>query len=202
MINPIISPTDPFYPDYSIVIPPTVEVTEPEFDGKNYTVNVSAENVPKGMKFYYVRMNHFGDKKILQKSNDGSFSDIPYNEESGNSYDFAIMDARTDTLMCDPVPITGFVRQIIVDPSKKMTKEQLQKLIDNNDESLLGVGENDFLAPIYKLFYEGNADDNPQSFSGIKERLILGIWDKVTVTKIGYDDKNRINSITLKVVSQ
>ena len=187
--------------DYTNPIPPTVEVTEPEFDGKNYSVFVEAKHMPKGMKIYYVRMNHFGEHKVLQKSEDGHFTDIPFNTESGNSYDFAIMNARTDTLLCDPVPVTGFIRQVIVNESERMSKEQLQRLIDSADESLMGIGENDYLAPDYILTFHGLSSDEakPSTFSEIRERIIFGIWSKVEVTSIGYDDKNRIKDISLKV---
>lgn len=186
--------------EYKEAIPTTVEVSEPEFDGKNYSVSVEVQNA-KGLKFYYVRMNHFGEKRVLQKSNDGKFSDIPFCEADGHSYDFAIMDANADTLLCVPTEKTGFIKQAAV--GKKMTKEELQQLIDKRDPSLNGAGENDYLAPDYKLKFSGlpaDAVNVPQILADVTDKLDMEVWQKVTVTALGYDDMNRISSITLQVV--
>ena len=189
--------------DYEYVedIPPTVDITEPVFDGKYYTVTVKAKNVQKGINFYYVRMNHFGDKKVLQKSEDGHFKDIPYCEEDGSSYDFAIMDANSDTLLSTPTPVTGFIRQVSV--SKKMTMQELQALIDKRDPSLYGAGENDYLAPDYKLKFVGlpaDAVNIPKILAEVIEKLDMESWQKVSVKSLDYDDMNRIDNITLQVI--
>jgi len=145
-------------------------------------------------------MSHF-DKEVLQKSKDGHFRDIPYCADDGHSYDFAIMDSNADTLLCVPIEQTGFIKQAIVSKEDRMTIEQLQTLIDTQDDSLKGVGESDYLAPDYKLTFSGLPSDmkNPESWSEIFEMLDFGIWESVTISKLDYDDKNRINSVTLKV---
>jgi hypothetical protein len=181
--------------------PPSVSVGQPVFnDNGKYSVDVKEKNVPQGVKFYYVMLSHF-DQKVLQKNDDGQFSNIPYCEEDGHSYDFAIMDSRTDTLLCIPVEQTGFVKQVIIDSSKKMTQEQLQKLIDTQDVSLNGVGESDYLAPDYQLKFIGIPSDmkKPESWAELFEMIEYGILDNVTISQLSYDDKNRINMVKLKV---
>lgn len=181
--------------------PPTVSVSQPLFnDNGKYSVDVIGKNIPKGIKYYYVMLSHF-DEKVLQKNEDGHFSNISYCEEDGHSYDFAIMDSRADTLICIPVEQTGFVRQVTIDSSKKMTSEQLQKLIDVQDESLNGVGESDYLAPDYQLKFVGLPPDmkKPESWTEMFEIVEYGIIDRITVSQLSYDDKNRINTVVLKV---
>lgn len=187
--------------EWNPIDPPTVTVSQPFFnDNGKYSVDVESKNVPAGADYYYVMLSHF-DQKVLQKNEDGHFSNIPYCEEDGHSYDFAIMDSREDTLICLPVEQTGFVKQVIIDSSKKMTQEQLQKLIDTQDKSLNGVGESDYLAPDYQLKFSGLPSDieKPQSWAELFEMIEYEIIKSVTVSQIDYDDKNRINVIRLKV---
>lgn len=187
--------------DYNELIPLSVEVSEPVFDGKTYLVEVKAKNVPSGRKFYYVRLNHFGEeKKVLQRSDDGKFSDIPFCDEDGHSYDFAIMDGKADTLLCVPIEKTGFIRQVAV--KEKMTVAELQDLINKCDDSLLGAGENDALAPDCKLNFEGlpaDAVNIPTILAQVMEKIENEVWAGVTVVNVDYDDMNRIKSITMKV---
>ena len=181
--------------------PPTVTVSEPIWNNDSkYSVEVKAKNVKNGIKFYFVMLSHF-DRNILQKNTDGKFSGIPHCDDDGHSYDFAIMDGKEDTLLCVPVEMTGFVKQRIIAKDDKMTLEQLQKLIDCCDGSLNGVGESDYLSPDYKLHFLGLSSDErkPESWTEIFEMLEFGIWSKVTVTKLDYDEMNRICDVTLKV---
>lgn len=182
--------------------PPSVSVSQPVFDDNGmYSVDVKGVNIPEESRFYYVMLSHF-DKKLLQKSEDGHFSNIPFCEDDGHSYDFAIMDSRADTLCCVPVEQTGFIKQRVIDPNKKMTQEQLQKLIDTQSETLNGVGESDYLAPDYQLQFSGIPSDmkQPESWTELFELIEFGAIEKATVTQVDYDDMNRINVIKLKVV--
>lgn len=193
---------DTFIYDYHERIPPTVRVSQPMCNKEGmYSVDVVPMNVSNGMRFYYVMFSHF-DKKVLQKNEDGHFSNIPYCSEDGHSYDFAIMDSNVDTLLCVPVQQTGFVRQVVIESSKKMTLEQLQELIDTKSETLNGVGESDYLAPDYKLEFLGlkSGSNKPESWAEVFEMLEFEIWKNVRVSKLSYDEKNRINLVTLKVI--
>lgn len=184
-----------------LTVPPTVEVSTPVFNEENstYSVEVSVKNMPQGYKFYYAMLNHFGEQKVMKKSEDGKFTDIPFNEEDGNSYDFAVCDAKTDTLLCAPVPQSGFLRQVKV--KEKMTVAQLQQLIDNADETLMGKGENDYLAPDYKLNLKGLSSDAvnvPKVLADVIQKLKNEVWSKATVKSLEYDDMNRISVITIQ----
>lgn len=194
--------TDSVYTDYHETVPPTVKVSQPACnDDGLYSVDVEVKNLNRNVKFYFIMLSHF-DKKILQKSEDGHFNQIPYCSEDGNSYDFAIMDSKTDTLLCVPVEQTGFVRQVTIDSEKKMTISQLQKLIDTQDESLNGVGESDYLAPDYQLEFPGLSSDivKPRTWADLFEMIEFEQLKRATVTHVDYDDKNRIKVVTLRVV--
>ena len=181
--------------------PTTVRVSEPMWDNKSmYSVEVTAQIVDDRVKFYYVMLSHFG-QKVLQKNEDGHFSNIPFSNEDGHSYDFAIKDSKTDTLLCVPVEQTGFVKQITIDDDKKMTVEQLQKLIDEQNCSLNGVGENAYLAPDYEIEFTNLPKDmkKPDSWSEMFELIGFDICQGFTVTNLSYDEKKRINKVTLKI---
>ena len=193
----------PVEPD-TISDPPTVNVGMPVLnDDGMYSVEVKGNNISQGTKYYYVMMSHFG-KQVLQKNNDGHFSNIPFCPDDGNSYDFAIMDGKADTLLCIPVEQTGFIKQAIIDEEDRMTTGQLQTLIDTQDSSLNGIGESDYLAPDYKLILIGIPSDmtKPESWTDVFQMIEFGILENVTVVKLEYDDKNRVNSVTLKVSVQ
>lgn len=194
-----------FTGDTILVEPPTVEVSEPIYDDKKecYSVDVIAKNVPRGMEVSYVRMDHFGNHDVLQTSTDGKFTDIPYCEDDGHCYDFAIMDVKADTLLCAAVPKPGFIRVVVV--KEKMSKEELQQLINKHDSSLIGAGENDFLAPDVTLKFKGLPEDAvniPENLSSVFEKIDFGIWTSVTVDNLKWDDKNRISEITLIVKTE
>lgn len=198
--SPVEKDTDCIEFDYAETIPPTVNISQPVCDNEGlYSVEVKAKNINNKTTYYFVMISHF-DKKVLQKSTDGRFSKIHYCDEDGHSYDFAIMDSKSDTLLCVPVEQTGFVRQVTIESSKKMTADQLQKLIDTKDESLNGVGESDFLSPDYQLSFIGLPSDiKIQSWTDLFEMVEYEVLKGVTVSQIGYDNKNRIKMITLKV---
>lgn len=193
--NPV-NPDSPVSQD-----PATVSVSEPVFnDDGTYSVDVEAINLPRGTKSIYVMLSHF-EKKELQRSKDGHFTGIPFCEDDGHSYDFAVVDTKTDSMLCVPVEQTGFIKQSAVKKDERLTGEQLQHLIDTRDASLNGVGESEYLAPDYKLAFTGLSPDEkePQSWSELFDILDFKIWSGVTVDKISYDDKNRVNAVTLKI---
>ena len=182
--------------------PTTVSVSEPVFnDDGTYSVDVEALNLPRGIKCVYVMLSHF-DRQELQRNKDGHFTGIPFCEDDGHSYDFAVVNSKTDTMLCVPVEQTGFIKQGVVKEDERLTGEQLQHLIDTRDASLNGVGESDYLAPDYKLAFTGLSPDEkePQSWSELFDILDFKIWSGVTVEKVGYDDKNRVNAVTLKII--
>ena len=85
---------DTFVYDYHEPIPPTVSESQPMCDMEGmYSVDVVPKNVSNGMKFYYVMLSHF-DKKVLQKNEDGHFSNIPYCSEDGHDELFSIIVAE------------------------------------------------------------------------------------------------------------
>ena len=178
---------------------PTISVNQPVLneDGM-YSIDVKGNNLPQGIKCCYVLMSHF-EKKVIKKSKDGHFHEIPYCEDDSHSYDFAIMDSKTDTLLCIPVEQTGFIKQNPVDD--KMTIEQLQCLIAKRDDSLNGAGRNDYLSPDYKLLFTGLSPDSrkPESWTEVFEMLDYEIWKDITIYDIEYDKKNRISVIKMNV---
>ena len=179
---------------------PIMEVSDPEYNGKNYSVNVSVRNIPNGIKYYYARLDHFDNTVVLQRSDNGHFTDIPYCSDDGFSYDFAVYESNTDTLLCEPIVKSGFIKQIEV---VKMSAEDLQSLIDKQDNSLLGEGENSSIAPNCHLSFTGIKEKGlPTIFSEVFERLSYGEWKSVKVTKLEYDKKNRISSVTMAVVPE
>ena len=179
------------------VIPPTVEVEDLSFIDNGYKFKVIVKNRPSG-NTYLAIINPINNK-IIGKSDDGEFKGIPYSQADGSYYTIALMNTSDSILTSIDKP--GFIKQVSV--STKMTVEELQKKMDSRDESLLGSGENDYLAPDYKLKFVGLPSDAvniPKILSEVFEKIDMEVWQSATVTSLEYDDMNRVNKITIKIV--
>ena len=179
-------------------LPPVINVGELTFEEKGYQFEVTVEN-PPSLKFYYAIVDPYNSKKIIAKSDDGKFKDVPCSEADGGMFDISLMDASADTLICS-IQKPGFIKQKAV--TKKMTAEELQSKINNRDATLMGVGENDYLSPEYTLKLNGLSSDAvniPSTLGEVFDKLDNEIWESVKVTSLEYDDMNRINKIVLSV---
>jgi hypothetical protein len=196
--EPIIGGGDTIKVNAELVIPPTIEVGDLSLDGNGYTFKVGVKN-PPAQKVFIAIFHPYDSLKQIARSEDGQFKGVPYSDADGAFYNIALVDAATDTVICS-IPKTGFIKQVAV--ATKMTAAELQQKIESRDESLMGIGENDYLAPDYKLTFTGLPSDAvniPTILSDVFEKLDMETWATVTVTNLWYDDKNRISSITLDV---
>ncbi len=83
-----------------------------------------------------------------------------------------------------------------------MTVAELQARIEKRDETLMGVGENDYLNPGYKLKFVGLPSDAvnvPSTLGEVFDKLDNEIWSSVKVNSLDYDDMNRISMIKLSI---
>ena len=87
------------------------------------------------------------------------------------------------------------------DPVEKMTEDELELLINACDKSLRR-SKNDHLAQGVKLVVEGTKLSPPQILPDVITYIENGVWQKVDVIKVEYDDNNLINSITLKPIGE
>lgn len=178
-------------------IPPTINVEHLTFEETGYQFEVTVDN-PPATKFYFAIVDSYS-KKIIAKSKDGAFKDVPYSNADGGVYEVSLFDTSSDTLICN-IEKTGFIKQKAV--SRKMTVGELQNKIDNRDSSLMGVGENDYLNPDYELNFVGlpNGSVNiPTTLGEVFDKLENEIWESVKVSSLGYDEMNRISKIVLSV---
>lgn len=179
------------------------EVTKATFDKKanKYNYRVKVRFAPPGSTVTYEILMPFEDK-IVAKSEDGRFSDLepsPDNDGGGCYRVRAIAKRDGKTVATAMRDCTGFIKQRAV--SKKLSVAQVQKLVDKRDNSLLGVGENDFFAPNYKMTFTGldYDDENLAVMQDVFDHVDLGMWKSVTVTGLKYDEMNRVCEIQLHV---
>ena len=83
----------------------------------------------------------------------------------------------------------------------RLSVADLQKLIDSEDETLIGNGENPYLAPGYTLNYKGitDGDPHPTNLADVIEKIYMNVWSSVKVESLEYDNSSHISSITLKI---
>lgn len=179
-------------------LPPVINVGDLTFEENGYRFEVVVDNPPL-TKFYYAIVDPYNDKRIVAKSETGTFKDVPYSNADGGVYEVSLFDASADTVICN-MEKTGFIKQKPV--AKKMTVVELQSMIDNRDISLMGIGENDYLNPDYKMNFvglSGDAVNVPSTLGEVFDKLENEIWESVKVNSLEYDEMNRIAKIVLSV---
>ena len=184
--------------EYGLLEPPKITVGDLVFEKDGYSFEVNVENSPKG-KYYYIILDTYDNNKEIARCNNGKFEKIPPSEADGGTYDIALRDASCDSVICK-INKPGFIVQKAV--TSKMSLGELQKKIDDKDESLMGVGKNDYLSPECKIEFIGLPKDAlnvPTTMAEVFEKLDFEVWTSVKVTALEYDDMNRISKISMRV---
>lgn len=176
----------------------SLNIGEPVEDEGYYTVEVAMKN-PGVAKIYYAILDPYNNSHIIAKDDKGHFTKIPSSKADGGVYDIAVFDAKEDTIICKKDK-PGFI-PIVSPPSDRMSKEDLQDSIDARALSLMGKGENNYLASDYTLKFVGLSKDAvnvPTILAEVFEKLDFS-WTSVKVISLRYDNMNRISEITMKV---
>ena len=187
--------------EMGIVIPPSIEgISNMELDDNNhYNCIVVIRHAEDIKKDYCVLISDQKTNKVVAKSKDGVFKGVPYSDNEGKYYAY-IADASSETPISEKTEITGFKKVELI--SHKLSVEQLQKLINNQDSSLLGT-DNKYISPICQLKYtnfpKGAGYDAPDNLSDVFELIDYGTWTSVTVKSLEYDETKHISLITLKI---
>lgn len=182
--------------EMGLEIMPTVNVVgTPLFEDGGYTFTVKVRDAPPGGGYDVVVLDHLDHSRVVARSADGHFAKVPASTVDGGVYDFALCATGNSTLLCDPVERAGFISQQTV--HQRLSKEQLQELIDRYDDSLGGAGGNPYIAPDCKIEFQGLPDGSanaPTNLWDVADKVDMGIW-KVNVEKLEYDKMNRIKVV-------
>jgi len=169
----------------------------PEFTGTGYNFSVNIEFAPEE-NYKYVILDAF-ENNVVAESKDGIFSNIPYSTAEGGSYRIKVVSEDGTRDLNEPKPIVGFIKQVV---TTKMPAQELQQLLDYGDDSILGVGENEHIAPNYKIEYSNLPKDVmniPKTLGELyADKLMTAQWE-VKITSVQYDDMNRISVIKCQV---
>lgn len=133
---------------------------------------------------------------VIMKSEDGQFSGITPFEEG---YNVRLSAQWEDTTIERTIHVMDFI--VPRDPVEKMTEDELELLINACDKSLRR-SKNDHLAQGVKLVVKGTKLSPPLILPDVITYIENGVWQKVDVIKVEYDDNNLINSITLKPIGE
>ena len=178
---------------------PTVDIKgKPVYEDGGYTFSVNVKNAPPQGTYYVVALDHFDTSKVIARSDDGHFTLLPPSKAEGGQYDFAVCSKENDSLLCDPVPRTGFLPVEVV--TERKGKEWLQKLIDTNDDLIYGTGNTKYIAPDYKINIKGTKTEDQIRLSDVAGNVSDELWKSATITSVDYDDMNRISVINITVV--
>lgn len=166
-------------------------------DDQTYSFEVAVEHAPS-VAFKVVLLEK-GTNKVVAESKNGKFANVPASKAEGGMYIIQIVDSKTGKVLCDPQPIDGFLP--IQKVSHKLSVEQVQELLDKEDETLIGDGENPYLAPDYKIEFKGvkGNDELPTNLADVIEKVYMGVWKSVKVEALEYDKTMHISCIKLIV---
>lgn len=168
----------------------TVNWTGPQLTGTSYSLDVTS-SIPAGQVEYI--LSNF-DKKFT--SADGHFRNIPATETG--VYTLIACNTATGAKSEEKI-ISGFVE---VKPNiQKMSTDELQRLVDNKDNSLVGAGANPSISPSVKLTFVNlqSGEKAPQVFTDIFGKIRKELWLSVTVQSVSYDSQNRISSVSFRI---
>ena len=180
-------------------VPPTImPIGEKQLaDDQTYSFEVAVEHAPS-VDFKVVLLEK-GTNKVVAESKNGKFTNIPASKAEGGMYIIKIEDCKTGKELCDPQPIDGFIP--IQKVSHRLSVGQVQELLDKEDETLIGDGENPYLAPGYKIEFKGVKDNDelPTNLADVIEKVYMGVWKSVKVEALEYDKTMHISCIKLIV---
>lgn len=170
---------------------PTLTADPLEYRDGGYTFDVAVRHEPRA-EYYLALLEHRGEK-VVARADGKHFAHVPPSQDDEGLYDLAIFDKASGRKLND-IPVSGFQPPV----EQRMTKQQLQQLIDSDDQSLYGVHKQ--IANDCSLQFTGlPADaDRPARLADVLMKLGIS-WESVTVTSVGYDQDNRISSITFRV---
>ena len=159
---------------------------------QTYSLTVHADSIGDATVSYAL----LDGDSVIMKSEDGQFSGITPFEEG---YNVRLSAQWEDTTIERTIHVMDFV--VPREPVEKMTKDELELLINACDKNLRR-SKNDHLAQGVKLVVEGTKLSPPQILPDVITYIENGVWQKVDVIKVEYDDNNLINSVTLKPIGE
>lgn len=168
----------------------TVNWTGPQLTGSSYSLDVTS-SIPAGQVEYI--LSNF-EKKYT--STDGHFRNIPATETGV----YTLIARNTNTgAQSDEKVVSGFV--VVQANIQKMSAPELQRLVDNKDNSLVGAGANAAISPNVKLSFVNiqSGEKAPQVFTDIFGKIRKEIWISVSVESVSYDSQNRISSVSFRI---
>ena len=172
--------------------------SEPKWDKKKetYSIDIFVKNLPVGANVTYELCETVEPKKVLQTSNNGKFTGIKSSTNQIHSYWFVATCVNGGETKIVQKEIEGFVK--IESNVRQITKGELQALINKQSTKLSGA--NSQISGNVKFKVSGaGPGESVNAFQDIFDLIGFDIWKSVTVTSIGYDEHNRVNSVSLSV---
>lgn len=181
----------------------TVPVLTDKKEPGKYEFTAMANGSLEGIEYHFV-LTPFNspDKIIAQAGKDGHFKDIP--ASSTGSYDLHVVcDTKSVRLETSPHTISGFDKIVNITTNPKidpMTKEQLEKIL-NSDQAVVQITKSKLIAKNVRITVSNPDEEEivPSSLVNAVGFLDMGIWTRISVVSIGYNDMKQINSATFKV---
>ena len=182
-----------------------IQNTTPIYDKstKSYSFAVAAKNVPDGASVVYELCENYDSqnniKKVLKTSDDGKFVGIPASKNESSSYFVVanVIDNDGKELTSRNREIGGF--DLVVSVAKGLTKEDLQKMINQRDGALQGGNPKISNNVVFSVTNLIDGDREPESFQDIYNNFTFGGWTSVSVVKVEHDSDNRVSKVVLSV---
>ena len=173
--------------------PPIIETGSLKLTEDGYSFSFNVDHRPS-QPFFVAVVEHRGTKEIIRSEDNKTFQKVPPSNAEEGKYDIVVIDSKTGEILAITVK-PGFTPPV----SQRLTKAQLQSLIDNDDESLYGIHKQ--IAENCKLSFTGLPSESkrPETLADVMMKLSQ-MWSAVQVTDVQYDSENRISAITMNVM--
>lgn len=174
--------------------------SQPVYDKKtkSYSLAVKWNVTITNTTVQYVVFADIDTLKKVKTSSDGHFTNLPASQNESYSY-------YVKSTICSEDGKCSFskVREIggfdpVVEVKTRITKEQLQSMINRGDEGL--QGRNPSISNNVRISIQNpSSEERIESFQDVLSYMDFGIWKSVSVVAVDYDSENHVTKVTLSV---
>lgn len=175
-------------------IAPSLSVRDMVYDEEKGTYHCVFNVDPLPAEEWKIVISSYYGNKQIAVSNDGVFDDLPYSPDDG-FYRVKLVSLKTDSLLCEERDFPNFEKQVTI--QKGMTERELETHL-NGKKSLV---DNPYIAHDHEVIVANKpAGDTSETGSlGQVQDLLQMCALKATVSKVEYNEQNKISKVILTI---
>ena len=153
-----------------------------------YKITIDTTQVSSACSAIYTLYDE--KKKSISSSDTGAFSNVPQTEKG--VYYVSVKDKKTG--------IESELKQISGCVIKKISPKRIEDICNSGDYGTMTRAESYSISPSLTFNCTGNVGVTPTNIADICTKISLGVWTKVKIDSMHYDQLYRVDSINLTVL--